>query len=80
MWDKCFTVVYCISDLVLGSFCWVCVDGLEVIFSFKVLYFHVVVLCRMTMEFPLSAFVIVASLFLRSVCIYFNFSISEFVL
>jgi hypothetical protein len=78
--------VYCISNLVLESFSWVRVDGLEVIFSHKVLYFHVVVLYRkilfyrMAMEFPLSAFLIIASLFLRFVCIDFNFCIYEFVL
>jgi len=39
-------VVYCLSDLILKSFCWVCIDGLKVIFSYEVLYFNVVVLCR----------------------------------
>jgi len=44
------------------SFHWVCVNGGEVIFSYKVLYFCVVVLYRkillyrVTVEFPLSAF------------------------
>jgi hypothetical protein len=65
LWDRCYSVVYYLSDLVLESFCWVCVDGLEVIFSYKVLYFYVVVLYRkillyrVTVEFPLSAFVII---------------------
>jgi len=33
-------------DSILKSFCWVCIDRLEVIFSYEVLYFHVVVLNR----------------------------------
>ena len=39
-------MVYCISDLNLKSFSRVCIDGLEVIFSYDVLCFNVVVLCR----------------------------------
>jgi len=38
LWYKCYTMVYCFSDLILESFCWVCIDGLEVIFSYEVLY------------------------------------------
>jgi len=44
--DKCSTVVYCHSDLVLKGFCWACIDGLVVIFSYEAVYFHVVVLYR----------------------------------
>ena len=37
-------MIYCLSDLILKSFCWICIDGLKMIFSYEVLYFHVVVL------------------------------------
>ena len=36
----------CLSDLILKSFCRVCIDRLEVIFRYEGLYFNVVVLCR----------------------------------
>ena len=39
-------MVYCHCDLVLKSFCWACIDGLEVLFSCEVEYFRVVVLYR----------------------------------
>jgi len=38
-------VVYFLLGLILRSFCRVCIDGLEVIFSYEVSYFKVVVLC-----------------------------------
>jgi len=33
-------------DLILKSFCWVCIDSLEVIFIYEALYFRVIVLYR----------------------------------
>jgi hypothetical protein len=56
-------VIYCLSDLILKSFCRVCVDGLEVIFRYEGLYFNFVVLCRKNdYRISLSSFVMIASL------------------
>jgi hypothetical protein len=38
-------VVNCLSDMILESFHWICVDGLKVVFTYEVLYFSVVLLC-----------------------------------
>jgi len=42
----CFTVVYCLSGLILEGYCWFCITGLEVVFSNNVLYFLVIMLQR----------------------------------
>ena len=59
-------MVYCHPDLILEGFCWICVDGMEVIFCYEVLY--------------LSASVIIVSLFLSFVFIDLSVRISEYVL
>ena len=46
LWDECFTAVCRLSDLILGLFVGSCVDGLKVVFTYKVLYFRVVLLHR----------------------------------
>jgi hypothetical protein len=50
---KYFHLEYCgisfflwFIDVILISFCYVCIDGLEVIFSYEVLYFHIIVWYR----------------------------------
>ena len=42
----CFTVVYCLPDLILKSVSWVCIDSLEVVNRYEIVYFHVVMLYR----------------------------------
>ena len=46
MWEKCFTMVYCLPDLILKSVSSVYIDSLEVVISNETLYFHVVMLNR----------------------------------
>jgi len=58
-----FSVVYSLSDLILKSFCRVCIDVLEVIFCYEGLYFNFVVSCRKNdYRISLSSFVMKASL------------------
>jgi len=74
-------MVYCLPDFILKSFSSVYIDSLEVVISYEIVYFHVIMLIgRMTIEIRLSAFAIIASLFLSFVFIDFSVCVSECVL
>jgi len=39
-------MVYCLPDFILKRFSWVYIDSLEVVISYEIVYFHVIMLNR----------------------------------
>ena len=71
-------MVYCLSNLILKGFCWICCKSLNIFSSRK---FCILLSYRwmgsITMDLPFSGLVIMGLLFFSLVCIDFTFLVSE---